>query len=259
MSKYVSGCTPFSVSQNFLTSSATIRCLIRLTNIGSCDHVIEIGAGKGHITRQLLAVAGKVTAYEIDPTLCRVLTRALGDADGLAICSGDFLNAALPAKSPYKVFSNIPFSITTPIVRKLMGASNPPKDAWLVMELGAAKRLLGLGRESAMSLSIKPNFDTRIVHRFARSDFHPIPAVDAVLVHFSRKDVPDLNPSERGAFSAFVQGCLAHGVGRYLTKKQVSTALRVAGLPEIGPSGEMRYVQWLCLFRCSRRFGGNQR
>ena len=60
---------PFSVSQNFLTCSKTIRRLLRLTSICESDHVIEIGAGKGHITRELAKICKAVSAYEIDDKL----------------------------------------------------------------------------------------------------------------------------------------------------------------------------------------------
>ncbi len=249
---------PFSVSQNFLTSSSTIRRLLRRADIGPGDRVIEIGAGKGHITRQLLSVAGAVTAYEIDPALCRALERTLGDAPGLTIRRGDFLQARLPARGAYKVFSNIPFCVTTAIVRKLTEAPNPPREAWLVMEDGAARRILGLGGESALSLAVKPVFEARIVHRFSREDFHPAPSVETVLVRFSRKDPPDLDRAERAQFAAFVRECREGGTRRLLTKRQIAAALRMAGLPVLGPSGQMRYVQWLCLFRYSRHPGGKR-
>ena len=242
----------YSISQNFLTSAKTIRRLIARTTITKSDRVLEIGAGKGHITRVLLEACREVVAYEIDPVLMEPLRRTLGERENLSLIMGDFLAARLPACGAYKVFSNLPFSITTAAIRKLANAPNPPTEMWLVVEKGAAKRFLGAPRETAMSLSLKPLFEMRISWHFARGDFHPMPSVDCVLLHLARRDVPDLRPGERAAFSAFVKG----GAGRFLSKKQIATALRIAGLPQLGPSGEMLYVQWLCLFRCHRRFCG---
>ncbi len=240
----------YSVSQNFLTCQRTIRRIITRTTIAEADHVLEIGAGKGHITRVLLDACGEVTAYEIDPHLAETLQQSLGGRENLRLVPGDFLAATLPARGDYKVFSNIPFSITTAIVRKLAAAPNPPKEMWLVVEKGAAKRFLGTPRETAMSLSLKPFFELSMAYHFARTDFHPMPRADCVLLHLARRDAPDLARDERAAFSAFVRV----GAGRFLSKKQISTALRLGGPPPAGASAEMLYVQWLCLFRCWRQF-----
>jgi 23S rRNA (adenine-N6)-dimethyltransferase len=241
----------YSVSQNFLTCQKTIRRLIDRTTIEKTDHVLEIGAGKGHITRALLDACREVTAYEIDPRLGESLRKNLGERENLRLVFGDFLAAPLPARGDYKVFSNIPFSITTAIVRKLASAPNPPKETWLVVEKGAAKRFLGMPRETAMSLSLKPFFRLEIAYHFAREDFHPMPRADCVLLHLARRDAPEIGRGERAAFSAFIK----EEPGRFLSKKQISTALRLGKLPPAGASAEMLYVQWLCLFRCWRQFG----
>ncbi len=241
----------YSASQNFLTSPKTIRRLIACTTIAKTNLVLEIGAGKGHITRTLLDACRAVTAYEIDPHLAQLLRENLGARANLQLVPGDFLAAPLPARGDYKVFSNIPFSITTAIVRKLTAAPNLPKAMWLVVEKGAAKRFLGTPRETVMSLSLKPFFDLSIAYHLARTDFHPMPRVDCVLLHFARRDEPDIAPAERAAFSAFVK----EGAGRFLSKRQMGTALRRGNLPPACASGEMLYVQWLCLFRCWRQFG----
>lgn len=246
---------PFSISQNYLTSAKTIRRLLRLTTLTGDDQVIEIGAGKGHITRELVKVCRRVVAYEIDGGLAGRLRLCPGP-EGLDLRQGDFLRATLPRSEPYKVFSNIPFCITTQIVRKLAGADNPPQAAWLVMEKGAAKRFTGKPRETVASLALKPFFEVETVYYFSRQDFHPMPRVDVVLLQLLRKNPYDIPASQRGAFSRFVEDCLSRGPEHRLTKKQISTALRLAGLPPARPPEEMLYVQWLCLFRCYCKFSG---
>ena len=248
---------PLSVSQNFLTNRRTILRLLGLTSIDNGDLVVEIGAGKGHITRELIKKSGKLITYEIDANLIGHLNRIFVGVENLEIRHMDFLKAALP-RIPYKVFANIPFSRTSEIVRKLTSAQNPPDEAWLVMEKGAAKRFIGKPGENASSVSIKPFFDSEVLYYFSKQDFHPAPATEAVLVHFSRKPQYDLLPGERTEFIKFYRQCMQHGINRFLTKKQVSTALRLAALPSIEQSATMRYVQWLCLFRCYRRFHGGK-
>lgn len=249
---------PYSVSQNFLTSRRLIHRLLQKADLAPTDTVVEIGAGKGHITRALSERCKTVLAYEIDRSLCEKLAGRLGD--NVRLYCGDFLRAPLPAE-PYKVFANIPFSITTEIVRKLIAADPLPEGMWLVMEKGAAKRFCGLPRPNLTSLKLRPFYDLRIRHTFRREDFHPAPRVDAVLLEFKRKPRPDIQPSQRRAYDDFLTYSFAHGLfgpRALLTKKQIATALRLAGLPGIAPTGEILYVQWLCLFRCWAQFGQRQ-
>ena len=246
---------PYSISQNFLTSRRLIERLIKIAQLTKEDTVLEIGAGKGHITKALADTCKTVLAYEIDRRLYESLKPQL--PGNVRLYGVDFLKCALP-KSPYKVFANIPFSITTAILRKLTNADPLPEGMWLVMEKGAAKRFCGLPRENLNALLLKPFFETRIVYHFRREDFHPAPRVDSVLLELKRKAVPDIQLSERRDFAAFLTHSFRYGLfGSHalLTKKQISTALRLSGLPPVERSGDILYVQWLCLFRCWRQFG----
>lgn len=237
----------YSVSQNFLTSTKTIRSLLALTDLTAGDTVLEIGAGKGHITRMLAERCSRVLTYEIDPVLSARLSGNL--PDNVRLFPADFLRAPLP-KGPYKVFANIPFSITTDILHKLTEGPNPPQAAWLIMEKGAAMRFCGQGRESTASLLLKPWWEMRIIHRLRREDFHPMPRVDCVLLELRRKEMPDISLRERRQWAMFIARCQQLGLRRLFTPKQISQAMREAGIPL---SATLRYVQWLCLFRCWKR------
>lgn len=237
----------YSVSQNFLTSSKTIARLLTLTDITSDDTVLEIGAGKGHITRALAQQCRQVLAYEIDPMLCDRLRRSL--PENVRLHQQDFLHAPLPAK-PYKVFANIPFNRTTNILRRLTQEHHGLECAWLIMEKGAAMRFSGAGKETVSSLALKPWWDVRIVHRLRREDFHPAPSVDCVLLELRRRTAPDLSMKEFAQWQRFIRHGQERGLRGLVTPRQFNAAMREAGMPM---SATMRYVQWLCLFRWSRR------
>jgi 23S rRNA (adenine-N6)-dimethyltransferase len=247
-------------SQNFITSSAVLNRIVRLARLNEHDHVIEIGAGKGHITSKLIPRCAKVTAIEIDRRLYDYLQAKFDNQvklkqNTLHLVCGDFLQFGLP-KTSYKIFANIPFNRTTQIIRKLVNDKNPPDEAWLVVEKGAAKRFMGKPCESLSSLLIKPFFDLEIKYYFRRDDFHPKPSVDAVLLHLSKKSTPDVSGQDRSSYARFISECYKQPGTIYnvLTKKQISTALIKAKLScEITP-GETLYIQWLCLFRCYKKF-----
>ena len=179
-----------SNSQNFITDSYLIRKIIRLSNIGKNDTVLEIGTGKGHLTEALCRRSRYVYSVELDRRLYETTSAKLSSLTNLKLIYGDFLKYPLPAKGDYKVYANIPYFITTQIIEKLTNAPNPPSDIWLIMEKGAAKRFMGLPRENTKSLLLKVRWNMKILYHFRREDFHPMPSVDSVLLHLTRKSGP---------------------------------------------------------------------
>lgn len=244
---------PVSVSQNFITSQKLIHRIVRLSGIGKKDTVFEIGTGKGHLTEALCKEAGYVHSIEIDRKLYETAGKRLSESANLHLILGDFLKYKLPDEGDYVVFANIPYSITTQIIDKLTNAVNRPRDIWLIMEKGAAKRWMGLPGETEKSLRMKVYWNSEIRYFFRKEDFHPMPSVDSVLVHFSLKPEPDLSRNEYRDFCRFVEKGMKHGIcgkGGLLTNQQAKAALRRAGLPHAHEDGVTLYIQWLCLFRC---------
>ena len=163
------------LSQNFLINRQLVTKLVRSSSISPSDTVLEIGSGRGIITHELLKITPHVIAIEKDP---RFTTHPQ-----------DFLTYPLP-QTPYKVFANIPFSITGAIVRKLLQDANPPKDCYLIMQAEAAAKFLVHPKANTLAAILYyPFWDIKIIYRFARTDFSPIPAVDSVLVHFTPRSL----------------------------------------------------------------------
>ena len=176
-----------SKSQNFLTSRRLLERIVRKSTISRHDTVLEIGAGKGHLTEALCRKAGYVYSVEIDRKLYERAKERLQDFSNIKIVCGDFMKYRLPNKGDYKVFANIPYNLTTKIVKKLTEDAHPPSEMWLVMEKGAAKRFMGMLTETKYSLLLKHRWKLEIIYYFSREDFHPKPSVDSVLLHFIRK------------------------------------------------------------------------
>lgn len=246
-----------SDSQNFITDGQLIRKIVNLSTISKKDTVLEIGTGKGHLTKALCQKGGTVISVELDRKLFESTADKLSHLHNLKLIHGDFLKYILPAKGNYKVFANIPYFITTQIIEKLTNAPNPPSDIWLIMEKGAAKRFMGIPKENSKSLLIKVGWNMKIKYHFRREDFHPMPSVDSVLLHFKRKATPDLEKADYASFQKFIAHSMKYGIcGKQglLTKRQVSVALKQAGLPPAYEDRVTLYIQWLCLFRCYKLF-----
>ena len=179
-------------SQNFLKNKGLISDLINKSSITNEDIVYEIGAGQGIITHELLKKAKKVIAFEIDKNLFNKLTQRFENERLVELKQGNFLTHSLPSCS-YKVFSNIPFNITSEVIKKLTQANNPPEDAYLIIQKEAASKFIGKPidiKNSQISILLKPLFELSIFYEFENNDFFPKPNVDTVLLRIKKRNKP---------------------------------------------------------------------
>lgn len=190
-------------SQNFTVNSALISDLVKQSSITTEDLIYEIGPGTGVITSELARASGRVVAIEIDKNLYDKLKIKFANSSNVEIQYGDFMANLLP-KQPYKVFSNIPFNITAPIIKKLTESENPPEDTYLFVQNESADKFCGVSKETQASLLLKPWFDLSIVYRFKKNDFRPIPNVDIVLFRIEKRNEPLVALSNTQLYKDFV-------------------------------------------------------
>ena len=192
------------LSQNFLRRRGLVKRLIAASGILWKDTVLEIGAGSGIISEDLLSVSRKVIAVEIDKDLFALLSGRLGNNKALGLVCGNFLEIDLP-KEPYKVFSNIPFSITGEIIKKLLFSNNPPDSCNLIVQKEAAEKFIVNQRKNSMlSILFYPWFEIKISHTFKRTDFNPIPNVDLCLLQITKRSIPLIPNDDLGKYRDFV-------------------------------------------------------
>ncbi len=244
-------------SQNFLKDSKLIASLIERSNISKNDLVFEIGAGSGIITEELAKQARKVVAFELDVSLFRKLTHSFAGNPNLELKCGNFLKFSLPY-TPYKVFSNIPFNITSDIIKKLTFSVNPPKDSYLIVQKEAALKFTGkpfTDKNSLISTILYPWFEFSIVYKFQRSDFFPRPNVDSVLLEIKKRDEPLVNNNDRDdyrdfvvfAFSQFSPNIL-EGLEKVLGSQEILTLSHKLNFLAKQKPSEINFENWLDLF-----------
>lgn len=178
-------------SQNFLVNKNTIKNLIKKANVNDNDYIIEIGPGNGALTYELSKNVNKITAIEYDEKLFKNLVNHSSNPDNIEFIYKDFLDYKLPNKGNYKVFSNIPYQITSNIMDKLLNTENLPNEIFLVVQKEAAKKYCGLPfqkYEGLKAIITKYLFDVDIIYDLNRNDFKPTPNVDSVLLHLKRKN-----------------------------------------------------------------------
>ncbi len=172
------------LSQHFLRSPRLALILIGHSNLKKHDLVIEIGAGSGVITSALSHRVKKVIAIEKDHETATKLRLNLKNRniENVEIIEDDFLNVDLP-DTPYKVFSNPPFSLSSAIIRKLIEAPNPPESFYLILQKQLALKLINTDRHytSQLGLELIQKYQTKIRLPLKPTDFTPPPAVPTVL------------------------------------------------------------------------------
>lgn len=176
----------YKYSQVFLKNSKLIADLIEETNIKGDDIVVEIGAGEGIITRELIKVVskGELYALEPDPSLFRSLTRRIPTLGNLHLLNQSVAEFEWP-KSAFQIFSNIPFNATSEILNILLNPNLPMDEANIIVQKEVAQ--MYTEENSLKSLLAFPFFDIYITHTFQKSDFEPKPRVHTVMMRVQKK------------------------------------------------------------------------
>lgn len=193
-------------SQVFLRSPRLVAELIGHSNIRKCDLVLDIGAGVGTITSVLAGRAKMVYAIESEPRAFEKLRQNTAKFANVKLTRGDFMQYDLPP-GPYKVFANIPFHLSSPIVQRLTGAPNPPKSMYLIVQKQFANKLLANDRHftSQLGASIAPWWSVRIRKPLKKTDFYPHPAVDTVLLEIKQRPEPFLAAQKMHDYQTFIK------------------------------------------------------
>jgi 23S rRNA (adenine-N6)-dimethyltransferase len=242
------------LSQNFLKSANLVSALIHASSIGPGDTVLEIGAGRGIITAGLARIARKVIAIEKDPSLAMQLREQFQTDRNVVVVEKDFLQYQI-CDQDFKVFANIPYNITSDILRKLLYTAPMPKEAYLILQKEAAAKVAGTPIENQFSVLAKPWFSFQIVRQFRRTDFDPVPGVDSVLLCIKKRSPPLIGEGDIDSYRRFIQygfgrwrknlKCVFKSIFTYTQWKRLSHELGFAlnAIPT-----DLTFEQWLGLF-----------
>lgn len=181
------------LGQNFLVDESALRKVVGAAEVGPEDAVLEIGPGLGSLTRYLAVAARQVTAVELDVDLLPPLREVLAPFSNVRILQGDILGynpAELMASPGYLVVANIPYYITSALIRHLLEAPLLPQRMILTIQREVAERLIaGPGDMSLLALSVQVYGAPRLAARLPDGAFYPAPKVDSAVVRI------DLYPS----------------------------------------------------------------
>jgi 23S rRNA (adenine-N6)-dimethyltransferase len=187
--------------QHFLPPGLAAE-LARAFDIRSADLVVEVGAGSGRLTRELARTGSFVLAIELDPALARHLLRSASSWPNVYVHQGDALEVALP-RSPFRIVGNIPFGITTGLLRRAIETPYAQRLDLITQFEPARKRAAARGSVLSVVWSTTWRFQMR--RRISRRYFHPPPSVDAAWLAGTRREEPLIDPADRARFERFVR------------------------------------------------------
>jgi 16S rRNA (adenine1518-N6/adenine1519-N6)-dimethyltransferase len=200
-----------SLGQNFLTSIPARIAIVEAGEVVPSDSILEIGPGRGFLTKALLETGANVTALEKDSDLIPVLTEQFATFQNFTLLEGDALTYE-PEAPNYKLIANIPYYITGAILERYLTHRNQPSTMVVLVQKEVAERVCARdGKESILSLSVKAYGDPKLVYKVSRGSFNPAPTVDSAVLqikNISRNNF--LNQYHEQLFFKTVKSGFAH-------------------------------------------------
>lgn len=202
------GITPSrKLGQNFMIDMNLLAALVRQAAPQAGERLLEIGPGLGILTDGLLAAGAQVTAVELDRRLNEHLRKRFADTANFRLIEGDACDqdyTALMGPEPYRCIANLPYSVSTIVIMRLLEAANPPTEMFILLQREMALRLAGRPREpdyGAVSVQVQWMYAVEIVRRVSPGVFFPSPEVESAFTRLARRPqplvAPDLYPQAR--------------------------------------------------------------
>lgn len=196
-----------SLGQNFLVDQSVPRDIVDGADVGPEDLVIEIGPGVGTLTAQLLKIAKRVVAIELDDTLIPILTEELGEYPNFSLIHNDALKVnfdeVIGDEQSVKLVANLPYYVTTPIIVKLLKEKHKFKSLTIMIQKEVAERMNaepGNKDYGALTLLVQYYCNTKIVRKVPPACFIPRPKVDSIVIRLDKLDEPKVKVDNEKLF-----------------------------------------------------------
>jgi 16S rRNA (adenine1518-N6/adenine1519-N6)-dimethyltransferase len=197
------------MGQNYLVDEQALQDIIKTAEIKPDEAILEIGPGLGSLTRHLAKAAHTVTAVEMDANLIPVLTSLLKPFSNICLIQGDILQldpGDLMQSKDYLVVANIPYNITSALVRHLLECTHRPRRIVLTIQKEVAERICALpGKLSILALSVQIYGKPRLHAIIPAQSFYPAPKVDSAILSVEIYPEPIIPASLQGTFFKLVK------------------------------------------------------
>lgn len=185
------------LGQNLLTDKNQIRKIMASIGLSSSDTVLEVGPGLGAITLEMAKTAKNIVCIEKDQEMVSALNQKLkeGDIKNVEIINADILKLFDKDKlnvkiKKYKIVANIPYYLTSALIRNLLEIKNPPEDIFLMIQKEVGQRICAKpGNLSILSIAVQYYANPKILFTVPKGCFFPSPKIDSVFIRITPKGV----------------------------------------------------------------------
>lgn len=246
-----------SLGQNFLQDPYALEKIVAAAEILPTDTVLEVGPGLGALTRYLAAAAQHVVAVELDGSLLPVLREVLTGYAQITILHGDILKMPMAEVIPtadYLVVANIPYYITSALLRHLLESAPRPRRVVLTVQKEVAQRICASPPDmSLLSLSVQVYGTPRVAALIPAGAFHPVPKVDSAVVRMDLSPAPFIPYSLLDTFFALAKAGFSQkrktlrnslSAGMRMSPAETESLLRAAGIDPMRRAETLSLEEW---------------
>lgn len=248
-----------SLGQHWLDDEASLAAMCDAAEIQDGDSILEIGPGTGELTEKLLERGAMVTAIEIDGSLHAQLTQRFSSYPQFRLIKGDIRSFDFSSlRQPYKIVANIPYYLTSHLLRTLSEAEHRPTVAALLVQQEVAERVVAApGEMSLLSVTMQFYWDVSVGQVVPKHLFVPPPKVDSQILIAAQRRASLFEVDEKRYFRVVKAGFSARrkklrssiAGGLRIDKSRAEEMLSAAGINPNDRAQSLTLTQWYDLYK----------
>lgn len=198
------------LGQNFLADEEILGRIVDTAEVEASDEVLEVGPGLGTLTRHLAERAGRLVAVELDTQLARIVSEAMADRGNVTVINEnvlDFDHARYFRHRAFKVVGNLPYYVTSPIMRHFLASDCQPLLMVVMLQKEVAERIIARpGDMSLLAVSVQYYAEPTLVRLVEAGAFYPPPKVDSAIVRLDVLPRPAVDVNQENFFRLVAAG-----------------------------------------------------
>lgn len=245
------------LGQNFLRDEKSLRRIVAVAHLDPYESILEIGPGLGSLTRHLALAASRVVAVEVDPALFPALKAVLSPYKNVQPIEGDILKldpGGLMKAPGYVVVANIPYYITSAVIRHLLESTLKPRRIVLTVQKEVAERIVAADEKmSLLALSVQVYGQPVIAAHIPAEAFYPAPKVDSAVLRIEIYPQPLIPAARLDRFFTFIKAGFSQkrktlrnslSAGLHMSPSEAEVLLQSSGLDPRRRAETLSLEEW---------------
>jgi len=254
--------TKKELGQHFLVDPEALKSIVDAANLTGEDKVLEVGPGMGVLTAELCKTAGEVVALEFDKAMISIVKTACIKHSNLRVENVDVLKFDTSQLGVYKLVANLPYYITSAVLRLFLEADNKPEEMVILVQREVAERICAKpSRMSILAISVQFYGNPQIVEVVPRKSFFPAPKVDSAILRIKVYKKPLFDVDKQLFFRIVKAGFgekrkqLINSLsgGLKLNRETTESLLKEAGISVIQRAESLAMLDWYNLYNAYKK------